>query len=43
MIESNKNILTNGIKHYDQLENRLKANRNHYFNEQNNIYKMEKR
>ena len=43
MIDSNKDVLTNGIKNYDKLENRLKANRNHYFNEQNNIYKMQKR
>lgn len=43
MIDSNKDVLTNGIKNYDKLENRLKANRNHYFNEQNNMYKMQKR
>tara|TARA_B100001057_G_scaffold378360_1_gene383726 strand:- start:668 stop:1600 length:933 start_codon:yes stop_codon:yes gene_type:complete len=43
MIDSNKDVLTNGIKDYHKLENRLIANRNHYFNEQNNIYKMQKR
>ena len=43
MIEANKNVLTHGIKDYDKLENRLKANRNHYFDVQNKIYKLEKR
>tara|TARA_B100001093_G_scaffold381955_1_gene367518 strand:+ start:1557 stop:2489 length:933 start_codon:yes stop_codon:yes gene_type:complete len=43
MINSNKDVLTNGIKDYNKLENRLKANRNHYFDIENEIYKIEKR
>lgn len=43
MIEANKDVLTYGIDNYDNLKDRLISNRNHYLNEQNTLYKIEKR